>query len=341
MKKERSLCLVLLFAFGALLLESYKLLSRSIHSEASSLFASVEAPRNPLISVVIPAYNSGKYLERCIKTLQNQTLQDLEFIFVDDCSTDNSVEAIKEHRRDDPRIRLITNAKNSGPGVSRNAGIAASQGAYVGFMDPDDHLDSAFYETLYKAATKGTMLFNESTCFDIAKGQLVSVLGNKVTHNTMVERSLSRAKVYMYFFSQHITAIYKKSLLDAHPDARYGNSSSGEDVVFIAKIAFYAKSIVTTNKAMYFYDKRTGSLSVGSEYNVLLGIYLSHRDIIEFYRERGNKAALRARTAWSKGLIDVALARYKRFAQSQNTKEKALYKEVESFRKGLEGSPKG
>lgn len=339
MKKKH--CLVLLFAFGVLLLESLKFVSHSMHRETPNLFSSVEAPRSPLISVVVPVYNSGKYLERCIKSLQNQTLQDLEFVFVDDCSTDNSTEIIKDYRRGDPRIRLIINAKNSGPGVSRNAGIAASQGNYVGFMDPDDHLDSAFYKVLYKAATKGTMKYNEKTCFDIAKGQLVSILGNKSVYHKMVERSLPRAKAYMYFFSQHCTAIYKKSLLDMHPDARYGNSSFGEDIVFIAKAAFYAKSITTTNKAMYLYDIHPGSLSTGSAFNQLLGIYFSHYDIIKFYRESGNKAALRARTAWSKGLIDVALARYKRLAQSQNPEEKALYKKVESFKEELEGSLKG
>lgn len=96
------------------------------------------------ISVIIPVYNVAPYIAGCIGALKNQCFRDLEFIFVDDCSTDESMAAAEEFARTDPRVRILRNRENIGPGLSRNRGIETADGDYLSFMDPDDSLARIF-----------------------------------------------------------------------------------------------------------------------------------------------------------------------------------------------------
>ena len=106
---------------------------------------------NVKVSVIIPVYNCEKYIEECIESLINQTLQECEFIFVNDGSKDKSEEIIKKYADKDERITLI-NQKNSGVSVARNIGIKKAVGEYIGFVDADDYVESDYYEKLYNTA---------------------------------------------------------------------------------------------------------------------------------------------------------------------------------------------
>lgn len=93
----------------------------------------------PIISVIIPVYNEEKRLNRCIKSILNQDIQELELILVDDGSTDSSGKICKEYTKKEKRVKVIRQ-KNSGVGNARNTGIAASKGKYITFVDSDDYL---------------------------------------------------------------------------------------------------------------------------------------------------------------------------------------------------------
>ena len=84
--------------------------------------------RSPAVSVIIPVYNPGPGIERCIDSLRNQTLQDIEMIFVDDRGSDGAMEKVKAAAAEDPRIRILTNPRNLDEGPSRNAGFTAARG---------------------------------------------------------------------------------------------------------------------------------------------------------------------------------------------------------------------
>ena len=98
----------------------------------------------PKVSVILPVYNVAPYLGRCIESLQAQTLADLEFIFVDDCSTDGSMESVEAWAEKDSRVRILRNEKNIGPGPSRNRGIEEARGEHLSFVDPDDYIAPDF-----------------------------------------------------------------------------------------------------------------------------------------------------------------------------------------------------
>lgn len=102
----------------------------------------------PLISVIVPIYNSCEYIEQTAKRLAGQTYKNMEFIFVDDGSTDGSSELCDKIAEKDSRF-VIIHQKNSGVCAARNAGIAAAKGEYIGFCDADDIPYEDMYETLY------------------------------------------------------------------------------------------------------------------------------------------------------------------------------------------------
>lgn len=108
---------------------------------------------NPKISVIVPIYNAEKYMERCIESIRNQTLKDIEIILIDDGSSDRSREIIDRYAKDDDRIRVIYQ-ENSGPSVARNKGINIARGKYIGFVDSDDYIEESMYEILYNLVNK-------------------------------------------------------------------------------------------------------------------------------------------------------------------------------------------
>lgn len=123
----------------------------------------------PLISVIIPIYNSEKYLKKCLDSIINQTLKDIEIICVNDGSTDNSLKILQKYKEKDDRIQIF-NIKNHGAAYARNLGIKNAIGEFIGFCDSDDYVDNKYFETLY----------SYSKNYDIIRG--VRVIGKNNAH---------------------------------------------------------------------------------------------------------------------------------------------------------------
>ena len=103
------------------------------------------------LSVIIPVYNVESYLRECLDSITNQTVKDIEIICVDDGSTDNSPEILKEYQKKDSRIKIITK-ENGGQASARNLGIKEAQGEYIAFIDSDDFIEAEMLEKLYTKA---------------------------------------------------------------------------------------------------------------------------------------------------------------------------------------------
>ena len=100
------------------------------------------------VSVIVPVYNTGAYLEQCLSGIQGQTLKEIEIICVDDGSSDNSVEQIKKLESEDARLCLLTQ-KNRGGGAARNAGMRHAKGKYLVFLDSDYYFHPEMLEKMY------------------------------------------------------------------------------------------------------------------------------------------------------------------------------------------------
>lgn len=232
------------------------------------------------VSVIIPVFNPGEGINKCLKCLQKQSLRDIELIFIDDCGADRiHILRIRKAAEVDPRIVLLQNSCNIGAGRTRNKGIEYARGEYLAFVDPDDYISEDFLELLYNKA-----IDNDS---DIVKGVLVYVDGHgKTTRasrmNSEIQNGLSEGRpLYSLFNSEHTSAIYSHKIFDLY-NTRYGLSSYAEDRVFLFRVCNSVKSIAIENKALYYYVSRQGS-SVGKitieRFN---GELLSCREIIDY-----------------------------------------------------------
>lgn len=105
------------------------------------------------VSIIVPVYNSSKYLKSCLDSLVNQTLDEIEIIAIDDCSTDNSLDILREYEDRFPnKIKVFHNDKNLGQSATRNRGISVATGEYIGFLDSDDYVNFDMYKTMYEGA---------------------------------------------------------------------------------------------------------------------------------------------------------------------------------------------
>ena len=98
----------------------------------------IKSTGNDLVSIIMPSYNCGKYVEKTIRSVQAQTYQNWEVIFVDDCSRDDTIRRISAIKDKDNRIRLYQNRSNLGAALSRNNALREAKGRWVAFLDSDD-----------------------------------------------------------------------------------------------------------------------------------------------------------------------------------------------------------
>ena len=104
---------------------------------------------NPFFSVIIPVYNVGKYLEECLESLLNQTLENIEIICINDGSTDNSLSILYEYRKKDKRV-IVVNKSNGGVSSARNIGLRIARGEYIVFVDADDIAEKRLCERVWE-----------------------------------------------------------------------------------------------------------------------------------------------------------------------------------------------
>ncbi len=212
----------------------------------------------PKISVIIPVYNTEKWLRQCLDSLRFQTYHNLEFICIDDGSTDDSLKVLEEYKALDDRF-LILHQENSGVSVTRNRGIAASTGEYISCIDSDDWVRLDLYQNFVdKLNTSGKMLdiyvFNVAAYvegyndimprvfFDMSDWQVRP--DNIYTFNDCVRP-----------FSRNLSAankIYRKAFL-ADNEIVFPEGISYEDQYFCIKAFLYAKSIAITDDIFYRY----------------------------------------------------------------------------------------
>ena len=122
------------------------------------------------VSVITPVYNVKKYLRECLDSLKAQTMDDIEFVCVDDGATDGCGEILDAYAACDERFRII-HKENSGYGASMNAGLRAARGEYIGIVESDDFADKDMFRALYAAADKYKVDVVKSNYWEEAQGR--------------------------------------------------------------------------------------------------------------------------------------------------------------------------
>ncbi len=177
----------------------------------------------PSISVIIPMYNAGKDIIRCLSSLERQTMQDFEILLLDDGSTDDSGEVVSRYLEKQPALRKKTRLirkENEGVAETRNRGIALAEGTFVTFMDQDDFVAKDYLETYYRAITDGDM--------DMVTGGFLRVRsdGKIIKKKIVTEKPWSRYTLIVPW-----AHMYRRSFL-LEKNIRFLTTKIGEDIPF-------------------------------------------------------------------------------------------------------------
>jgi glycosyltransferase involved in cell wall biosynthesis len=215
----------------------------------------------PLLSVIIPVFNTEKYLSKCIKSVINQKNNKTEIILIEDCSTDNSLKICNSFKKN-PLVKIIRHKKNLGVSISRNDGILAAKGKYVLFLDSDDWLYPGSLkkiEKLIKKKPKTEVIIGRYNSDGFPSNNKILFKGNK--HSTF-----SSNNFFLYINKINFRPmiiwhyIIKKSLI-TKKNLYFVDVKNGEDEEFGARVLCSTKSISLLSKNYYWHKKRIqGSL---------------------------------------------------------------------------------
>lgn len=233
-----------------------------------------------MLSVIIPAYNVEKYIRRCIESVLNQELKNIEIIVIDDGSTDKTSEICKSLAKENQNI-TYKKIKNSGCSNARNTGLIFSKGEFIAFLDSDDWVDKNMYKHMLEKALK------DDADIVICGYKKVNE-DNKFLSEVRIEEGLTK-KEYIdcktEWFCSPCNKIYKRDILIKNKITFLSDAYIGEDMLFNFKASHYAKKIIAIDKSFYTYYMNLSSIS--NNYKNRLDIYIVIGELIKFYKTNG------------------------------------------------------
>lgn len=214
--------------------------------------------QKPFVSVLIPCFNASEYILNCVSMLKKQNLKQVEFIFIDDGSTDNTLELLKKEVQNDDRIVVLTQS-NSGPSCARNNGLKIATGDYIAFLDVDDRIDPSIYEKLYDTAVNEQAQITISgfynTSFKNGKTEeskdvylLTQNLYKNQEINFLIEVSLNEK-----LFSPLWNRIISRSFLIENNIVLPEDIRLHEDLVFNIAVFSKANIVAFVKEPLYYY----------------------------------------------------------------------------------------
>lgn len=214
------------------------------------------------ISVIVPIYNTAKYLNKCLKSILNQIFKNIEIILIDDGSTDNSLDICNYYKSNYKNVSIYSQ-KNSGPSVARNFGLKKAKGKYVSFVDSDDYIDLDMYSHMMNA--------NDSRNVDVIISSYVvvdldneKVIRKKEYKNNYELIFKDDDKIKRYLLNKISLSpcdkLFRREFLIEN-NINFLENVYYEDINMILKCMYYSKEISITNNAFYNYTQRQNSIT--------------------------------------------------------------------------------
>ncbi len=270
------------------------------------------------VSVIVPVYNVEKYLEKCLESLVNQTLKEIEIIVVNDGTKDNSGEIIDKYAKKYPNKVKGYTKENGGLSSARNYGLQYATGEYIAFVDSDDWVELDMYEKMYHKAKEKNfdiVVCNLSYVYEDKKVKAYSNVKNDLTKREEIKNAM--LDIYPAAWNK----IYKKDLFKNKVEFKKGVWF--EDVEFLYRLFPYINSIGKVDDFLYNYLQRSGAIT--STFDKRLFDYINNwNGIIDYYKTHNLYEEYKAE-------LEYCYVRYlyatfvKRAA---NFKDKKMYKEA-------------
>lgn len=214
------------------------------------------------ISVIVPIYNAGPYLDKCIHSIVEQSYRNLEILLIDDGSTDKSAEVSKQWETADNRVRYVYQ-KNSGVSAARNLGIELSGGEYIAFVDADDWMETNYLEKLHNSLN-GCDLAVGSFCEEYESDRSESVrvykkfTGNRtISDQVALMKDCLEAQIYTYTIWGKL---FRRSLIG---ETRFAPLAYSEDAIFCREILAKCNAVGFIDEKGYHY--RIGTAGVTAD----------------------------------------------------------------------------
>lgn len=250
------------------------------------------------VSIIVPIFNTEKYIEKCLNSLVNQTLHDIEIICVNDGSTDNSMITVRRLAVRDSRIKIIEQ-QNLKQGAARNNGMKIATGEYIGFVDSDDWIDLDYYEKLYTAAKKYNTDIALAT--NIRVGRRKSKKRLNITEEKVVSSLQDKFDICQQWKNECPTnKIYRHSMLTAN-NIIWPENCYCEDKLYTTQAVYYANAIVTVPSVNYYYFRNPNS-TVNSKAKRHFKQLIDHKNnarksVLTFLKEKNAK--IRDKDFWA------------------------------------------
>lgn len=217
------------------------------------------------VSVIVPVYNSARYLPKSLESILEQTLTDIEVICVDDCSTDGSLEYIESIH--DPRLRVVNLPGNKGAGVARNTGMDVASGEYIYFMDSDDWIDRDYLEVLSKVADSENrnIVLNTNFKREYKEGESGLAVRHDPKEGLLAPGRYPASTAQAYAFPSLWIRLYRRKFLIDN-DIRFPETlRRSEDVYFTSLAGLLESEAFVIQGPCYHYLQRESSLSASRD----------------------------------------------------------------------------
>ena len=235
------------------------------------------------LSVIVPVYNTKKYLVRCLDSLVNQTLEDMEILLVNDGSTDGSDQILKEYAEKYPqRVRVITK-ENGGQATARNLGIRESKGQYIGFVDSDDYVETDMFRVMIDTALKDDLDMvecNYSYLEETEDGMKpLATRGN-------IRQYKNQKDMFINPMTAPWNKVIKREIL-LQEGNQFPEGFIYEDTAFCIKLIPYVKKMKYVDRPFVNYILRGTSTMNANKSRKVADIFYVLEDILTFYKEKG------------------------------------------------------
>ena len=210
-----------------------------------------------LLSIVVPVYNSAKYLKRCLDSVVNQTFTDFEIIIIDDSSNDDSFNIARQFQKKDKRIKLHRNTRNRLAGYCRNKGLSLSSGKFVWFVDSDDWLPkdavSTWLEKTKDLTTTSVIIIGFFEHYKEGKPKRIERIPMSLEKGE--NAFINFLKLTKGFYPMPFIYIFSKEFL-LKENIKFSVNTYYEDILFTGKTLLLAKKISMVREPLYYYNKQ-------------------------------------------------------------------------------------
>lgn len=236
------------------------------------------------VSVIIPVYNKEKYIEKCIESVLSQTLKEIEILIINDGSTDNSLEKIKEYSYD-KRVILI-DKKNEGVSKTRNLGLRLAKGKYILYIDADDYIDKNMLEDMYKKIKVDSLDLLTSDIKRVKNDEIIRLEKDL----EISEEDILSGEEYLKLLLQELAfgavwnKLIKREICISNNIFFNEKIFLGEDYNFLCRLSKYLNRIGKLNYYYYYYVQEDNESCIVKSKNID-DVIVGYSDLENFYKE--------------------------------------------------------